>query len=460
MKKEVTPFDSDDTIVALSSAEGESALAVIRCTGPLCVEWSRMLAPHGQELPARRAVLVSCRDLAATEIDKAIAIYYESGRSFTGEPSLEIFPHGNPLIIRRIIEDLIARGGRLAEPGEFTKRAYLNGRMDLSQAEAVMDLIRARSDRALEAAQLQLRGAMGRKVSDLREQLLGAVASLEAYIDFPEEDLPPEDHTGPRADLARIHQEMSRLEASRRFNEIMRRGLRLVIAGAPNAGKSSLLNAILGNDRVLVSAEPGTTRDYVEVELELGRHLIRLIDTAGLRESGDAIEEQGVALAREQIAEADCVLWVVDRAAPVPDIVARVIEESDRKPGIVALNKSDLPHHETDRQWKPGNFPAMEVSAKTGQGIRDLLVAFEAMIEKDEVVPAPGTIVVSERHADAVRRARMGVEECLQLLSSEAPLELAANALHESMGALSEITGGVDNESMLDALFARFCIGK
>jgi tRNA modification GTPase len=296
----------DETIVALATPVGNAALAVVRASGPLAA----VLAAEGP-LGARRLSprRVEHRDYHALDgrlVDDVVAVHFPAPRSYTGEDVLEISTHGNPFLVQRVIDDLCARGCRPARPGEFTQRAFLSGRMDLSQAEAVMDVIRARSDRSLELAQRQLRGEMGRRLAPLEAGLLQALAEVEAYIDFPEEDLPAEDRRRVVGRLEAVQAGVRELLATRRVGEWVREGIRTVIVGRPNAGKSSLLNRLVGYERALVSPEPGTTRDFLEEWVRVGPHVLRLVDTAGLNPlAKNELEERGIALGERRAADAD-----------------------------------------------------------------------------------------------------------------------------------------------------------
>src|SRR5688572_26606595 len=291
-----------DMIAALATPAGTAALAVIRVSG----EDTRGLAAKLLTSPPRPRVArhTDYRDATGALLDDVILTFYEGPRSYTGEDALEISSHGNPFIAQKILEDMFARGCRPAEPGEFTQRAFLNGRMDLSQAEAVMDLIHARSERALTAANQQLRGSVGRRMNELIERLLGVLARIEAYIDFPDEDLPVEDRGFVIHEVVRLSTETDRLLATSHYGQLLRDGIKTVIVGEPNVGKSSLLNRLVGRDRALVSPEPGTTRDFIEERVIVGPHCLRLIDTAGLNPSPAPLEKLGIDKTRERLSEA------------------------------------------------------------------------------------------------------------------------------------------------------------
>ncbi len=443
-----------DTIVAPATPPGESALALARVSGP---ESHRLVTSvFGVPSPVpRRAYTAYYKDVTGKEIDEVVFIYYKEKASYTGDPMVEISTHGNPFIVRKVIEDLLRRGCRAAEPGEFTRNAFLNGRMDLSQAEAVIDLIRARSDRALEIAQKQLDGATGRAVQRLADRLVDVLARCEAYLDFPEEDLPPEDGAEAARNLSALSNEVETLAGTQGYGEVVREGVRTVIFGPPNAGKSSLLNALLGEDRAIVHKDPGTTRDYIEAEMRMGPYLFRLIDTAGLRETDAEAEWSGVEKTKKQIAEACMKLLVLDSAAE--DV--KLPEAFNLTRTIVVENKTDLPGSR-HLNGIPSGLPRSRVSALKGNGIDELRHEMKNLLESDMIIPDRDAIVVGTRHAQALRTAKDGLNEAARKFSRKEPLELIASDLRDALDALGEITGRIDNEQVLDRVFASFCIGK
>ncbi|MDR2512647.1 MAG: tRNA uridine-5-carboxymethylaminomethyl(34) synthesis GTPase MnmE [Puniceicoccales bacterium] len=449
-----------DTIVAIATPPLESALAIVRLSGPTCTAIA-------QEAFARKATLISRRvsvgvyhDVAGRRVDECVYVLFGDTFSFTGEASLEITCHGNPLITRQILDDCLARGCRLAAPGEFTRRAFLNGRLDLTQAEAVADTIHARSHKALAVAQRQLAGELLRRVVGWTDRLLQVQAALEAYIDFPEEDLPPEDVDGPLAALLALAGEFSRAAGSARYAGVLRNGVRVVIVGAPNAGKSSLLNALLGEERALVSDEPGTTRDFICEHFVVGAHSVQLVDTAGLRgKLATRLETLGMARTHDQVEGADFCLLVVDAAASPPVLPAGLLQMLDPAHALLVLNKSDLPANEQTAGMLPGYLRAT-VSARTGVGIEAFKVQLAETLERGGIVPDGESIVVNARHAEALRRCAEHLEKAAAAIRQGVATELAASDVRMAVSALGEIIGRVETEQMLDKLFASFCIGK
>jgi len=446
------------TIAALGTPMGTAALAVVRVSGS---DTPRLVREIFGETPAPRFALhADYRDRTGALVDDVLVTHFVAPQSYTGEDAFEVTCHGNPFIAQKILEDLFARGCRPAEPGEFTQRAFLNGRMDLSQAEAVMDLIHARSERALEAANQMLRGALGRKMTGLIDELLGALARVEAYIDFPDEDLPPEDRRIVRETIERVLQGTGQLLATSHYGEILREGIETVIVGAPNVGKSSLLNRLLGRDRAIVSPEPGTTRDFIEEPVLAGMHCLRLIDTAGLSPTPQLLEKLGQEKTLERIAEADLFLLVLDATLAAPAFDDDLLRRMTADNTVVVLNKCDLIPGKNPKANPPAGLPIVGLSALTGEGIDALHAEVARLADKFQVRVGSDLIAINARHTHALERAKSGLSEALGKLEPGGQTELLASDLRAALDALGEISGKVDNERMLDQLFATFCIGK
>jgi tRNA modification GTPase len=371
---------------------------------------------------------------------------------------LEISCHGNPFIAQKVLEDLLVRGCRPAEAGEFSRRAFLNGRMDLSQAEAVMDLIHARSERALAAANQQLRGALGRQMDSLIQQLVNILAMIEAYVDFPEEDLPPEDKEIVLRQLDELLSNAGRLLATNRYGELLREGIKTVIVGEPNAGKSSLLNRLVGRDRALVSPEPGTTRDYLEERVVIGSHWLRLIDTAGLNPDASSLEKRGIDKTFEQAAQADLFLWMIDGTRDVPTLPASLAARMTPANTIAVFNKVDLPPG--PRSALPEAFPVVNISALHGAGLEALQAAVTKLAEAFHVEIGDELIAVNARHSHALQEADVALRSARLKLTGGEATELVASDLRAGLDAFGQVSGKIDNERILDRLFASFCIGK
>ncbi len=411
--------------------------------------------------PPRTATHADYRDRGGSVVDDVVATLFVAPNSYTGEDSLEISCHGNPFIISKILADLYARGSRPAHPGEFTKRAFLNGRMDLSQAEAVMDLISARSERALAAARQVLRGALGRHLDALVAEILGSLATVEAYIDFPDEDLPPEDRKQLEARIASALAGADLLLATERTGALLREGIGTVILGEPNVGKSSLLNRMLGSDRAIVSPEPGTTRDFIEERFNVGPHGLRLVDTAGLNPDAGGIEALGIERTLERAAEADLYLLVLDATRPTPALPRALMERINPSNTIVVLNKADLlGDRKRPIAVPPPGLRSVEVSALKGSGFEVLLAEVSRLAEGLQTTLGDERIAINARHAHYLAEARACLADAIGKISSKGASELIASDLRGALAAIGEISGKVDNERMLDQLFASFCIGK
>jgi tRNA modification GTPase len=446
---------SPDTIAALATPVGTAALAVIRISGP---DTGRLGGDIFGEVPPPRVVQrARYRDRSGAALDDVLFTFFRGPNSYTGEDSLEVSCHGNPVIAQLMLRDLYARGCRPAEPGEFTRRAFLNGRMDLSQAEAVMDLIHARSERALAAARRQMDGALGRQMQALIDGTLDALARVEAHIDFPDEDLPREDLDAVRSGVRDVLRGADRLLATRMYGDLLRGGAKTVIFGEPNAGKSSLLNRLLGRDRAIVSAEPGTTRDFIEEAVAVGPHCLRLIDTAGLNGAPGPLERLGMEKTLERIADADLLLLVEDATRPAPLPPPGLALDPART--IRVLSKADLLPRPPAAD-RSARFETVTVSALTGAGIEELRGALLRRADGFQGAVGPDSVAINARHANALAQAKECLSSALLNLEEAPQSELLASDLRGALDALGEISGRVDNEQVLDRLFASFCIGK
>jgi len=448
-----------DTIVAAATPSGRSALAVVRIDGPLVPTLCQQVFRRKTLLAPREARPAIWYDLENQPVDQVVAVRWVQGVSFTGNDSLEITCHGNPLIVRKILTDALARGVRLAAPGEFTRRAFLSGKIDLTQAEAIADLIHASSARALASAQRLLAGELGRHVARWTDQLLQVLAELEAHIDFPEEDLPPEDATGPLARLHKIASELSGYARTARHDQALREGIRLAVVGAPNAGKSSLLNALTGQERALVSAEAGTTRDYLEATVPHLPFNLTAVDTAGLRTSSSALELAGMKRSLEQAQAAHFLLLVVDYSLAPPDLPAELLALLTPERTLLIANKSDLPAHPAQKDFLP-QLTRLHTCLLDGRDAEKLRSSLGEILVARDLAPGAEDLVVGVRHAEAMLQAAKALEAAAGHLAAPIQTELAAAQCREGLDHLGEIIGRIDNERMLDKLFASFCIGK
>lgn len=443
-------MSDSDTICALSSGAGRAGVAVVRVSGPAAATCTMGLL-QGPLPPARHARYALLHDPGSpVPLDRGLVLWFPAPGSFTGEDCAEFQVHGSPAVVRRLLAILCGHSGvRPAEAGEFTRRAFLNGRLDLTQVEGLSDLIEAETEAQRRQALRQADGALGALYDDWREILLRALADLEAAIDFADEDLPEDLDAVARTRLVPLIAAMEAHLAAGAGARAIRDGVRVALLGPPNAGKSSLLNALAGRDAAIVSAEAGTTRDIVEVRLDLGGIAVLLADTAGLRAACGEIEEEGVRRARAWSQDADLRLVVLDRTGPAPD--AELV--SLARGGLVFLNKADLG---PGPAWSPP--PADRVlsgSARTGQGIDQLLALLTqrvaALAVGDEAV-----LPTRARHAALVAESRAALQAALE----QTTLDLGAEELRRAARALGRLTGRLDVEDVLDRLFREFCIGK
>lgn len=452
-----------NTIAAIATALGAAGVGIVRISGPEAVEIARRLLPSCRELPHRRLVHVALHaPNSARLLDEGFACAMYGPHSFTGEDVVELQVHGGVRNLVRILEASVDAGARLAEPGEFTRRAVLNGRIDLTRAEALRDVIGAASDAALDLAHAQRSGVVADAVQDLARALEDVIVRVEADLDFPDEDGTGVDPAALEAPVAALGARTRALAATWETGRRIREGFRVVLAGAPNVGKSSLFNALLADDRAIVTETPGTTRDFLEESLELRGLPFVLVDTAGLRAAGDAVEKEGVARAERQVASADLVLALLDGSRPIPDDDLRRLETADRARTCVVLTKGDLPAGATAAAVPPpfGGRSLPVVSAKTGAGLDDLR---ELLVDRatPAAPPAEGHAVVSDlRHRKALERAAEALDRAVQALAERVPLELAAADLRAARRALGEIVGEFATEDLLDRIFGQFCIGK
>ena len=446
-----------DTICALASARGRSGLAVVRVSGPaaLTLVWSRFRPRRPLDQPPPRVmVLGDMLDDDGHVLDDALLVLFPAGFSYTGETVVELHLHGSPVIVDAVLGLLIADGARLAEPGEFTRRAFVAGRLDLSQAEAVADVIEAKSLAAVRAAHRRLAGALSDRIAHLRERLIEAMALAEAELDFPDEDLGEIDLTRLRGAVAEARAGVDELLAGHARARALAAGAQVALAGRPNAGKSSLLNRLAGTRRALVHEEAGTTRDLVEAEVTLDGVPVRLVDTAGLRHAVHEVERAGVELAHETIAGADLTVYLIDGVRGVTDEDRDLIAALPEGRFVVVWNKNDLAAPDTTfAQWGD-----LAVSAKHGDGIDaltrrvvDLLGAHDDGAE---------LLLATLRHRGLAEDAARHLGQIDALLADSGALELVAIELRDTAAALGEIVGETSVEHVLDAIFSKFCVGK
>jgi tRNA modification GTPase len=392
------------------------------------------------------------------DVDEVLLAVMRGPRTYTREDVVEISCHGGLLPARAVLKAVLARGARLALPGEFTQRAFLNGRLDLAQAEAVGDLIHARTELAMRAANEQLAGKLSQRINRLREDLMAILAHVEAHIDFPDEDIAPDTHGELLKRLDEGVAFMDELLGTATEGRILRRGIRAAIVGRPNAGKSSLLNQLLGQDRAIVSTTPGTTRDTIEETANIRGIPVIFIDTAGLREARDDIEVEGVRRSREALDRAELLLHVLDGSETLAEVDRQCLEEFQSKPRILILNKADLPGRLALPEM--GGVSKVEVSCTTGHGLEHLKDAIKGLVWEGQVNAEMLEVMINARHQDALTRARASTLRTTTALQSGEPLDLVAVDLHAAVSAVGEVVGKTTTEDLLDSIFSQFCIGK
>lgn len=439
------------TIVAIASPAGTGAVSLIRISGEKAFEIAAAAIGRSKMPAFRQAALRKIRDDSERVIDEGVLVTFQGPRSYTGEDVVEFTGHGGVVVTRQVLERFIALGAQPAEPGEFTQRAFMNGRIDLTQAEAVMDLISAQTSLALRSATEQLEGRLGRSCEDIRAELLGATAHMEAYIDFPEEDIDAEVGKAMALKLEEQKARIDSLLATADQGRILREGVRTVIFGKPNVGKSSLLNRLLGYQRAIVSAREGTTRDTIEEVVNLRGIPLRLIDTAGVRDSDDEIEQEGIAMTHGQVARADLILEVRDLSEPFEESVLEVPEGVRH---IEIFNKCDCEHE----SW--GGREGLRISCESGEGFEEMESAIARILSLDESQWGDHSVAVNARHQACLVRSREALTRALESLRGQEEPELTSLDLRESLTAVGEIAGVVDTEEILGEIFGRFCIGK
>jgi tRNA modification GTPase len=455
-----------DTIVAPATAPGRGAVAIVRLSGPRAFEiLAAIWKPRSPEQGApRRLVLGDIVDPDhGITLDQAMAVVFPRPHSFTGEDVAELHCHGGPFLVRRVITVAMENGARFAEPGEFTRRAFLNGRIDLTEAEAIDDLVSARSDAALTQALDQLSGSLSRKIEQIRANIIRVSAHLEALIDFADEDIRmtpmgeiANDLDGVLSFVAALHDTFIR-------GKIAHEGVRAAILGKPNAGKSSLLNLLLGSERAIVTDIPGTTRDVVEDTVHSGPYALVISDTAGLRETCDEIETLGIERARRAAADADLVLAVFDGSRDFDSDDAQVVEMCRNRRAIAILNKSDLPQVLDARRLESGGLsaPVLAMSALKGDGLTALRDAILRVVEEIAGASPGAEVAISrERHRVALAQAIESLKHARESAMGTMPPEIVAVDVAAAADALARITGEVTTEDVLDAVFREFCIGK
>ncbi len=454
----------EDTIAAIATPLGEGGLAVIRISGPMALDIAdRSFVPLGKAAVKPSAAPTHTLHYGKVmrqgrSIDEVMVAVMRGPRTLTREDVVEITCHGGLIASKLVLDTVLENGARMAEPGEFTRRSFLNGRIDLAQAEAVADLIHARTELALAAANEQLAGKLSQRINLLRDEMIKTLAHVEAHIDFPDEDIAPDTKGQLIARLERGVDFMDELLRTSNEGQILRRGIRAAIVGRPNAGKSSLLNQLLGHDRAIVSAIPGTTRDTIEETANIRGLPVVFVDTAGLREAGDEIEAEGIRRSRESSAKAEFILHVLDNSESLTGADEKYLAEFAAKKRILVRNKIDL----AAQLVLPGGIdaPVVEVCCVSGRGIELLKDAIKEFVWAGEIRAEMLQVMINSRHQEALARGRAATERAKDALRADQTLELVAMDLRIATNAIGEIVGKTTTEDLLDSIFSQFCIGK
>jgi tRNA modification GTPase len=444
-------FSTDDTIVAIATPAGRGGIGVVRISGPDSHDVASTLLDRVQPLEPRRATFTRARG-----IDEVIATAFPAPHSYTGEDVVEISAHGSPVVLRAIVEAAVAAGARLAQPGEFTLRAFLSGRLDLVQSEAVADLIDAATPLQARTAFDQLEGTLTMRIRDIERALFDLVARLEASLDFPDEGYHFIDPGALVAGIAGVRGDIERLLIHARRGRMIREGAHVVIVGRPNVGKSSVFNVLAGHARAIVTEVPGTTRDLLTERVDIEGVAVTLVDTAGLRLTRDIVEREGVDRARQAVAVADLLLVVLDRSEPLTADDESLLTETGSQRRVVVANKSDLP-----AAWDESREHIV-LSASSGKGMDELRTAIARMLSGAEIL-RDAAIVSNVRHIDLLEQARVSLARAERSAGGEGastPEEFVLTDLQQARGALEEITGRRTTDDMLAHIFERFCIGK
>lgn len=457
-------YDTTDTIAAIATPLGESGIGVIRISGSHAYEVGDAIfrSHSGKPLAQRRDRSIQYGLIVADDgrpVDEVLMLIMKGPHSYTAEDVLEIQCHGGRKALEEILGLVLAHGARMANPGEFTQRAFVNGRIDLAQAEAVMDVIQAKSRQGLTSAVNQLEGRLSKVIGTMRHDLTDFITRLEVTIDYPEEDL--EDITVPDVAGA-IRKQLTALdemlEASH-DGRIIRDGVMAAIAGTPNAGKSSLLNRLLQEDRAIVTDVPGTTRDVLEEWISLKGVPVCLVDTAGIRETDDTVEKIGVTKAKAYMDKADIILVVIDRSRPLSDEDKAILEDTKDKNVLIVLNKTDLPPVVTEDALETYGHPVLSLSAGTGEGL-DALKERLLSLALSHADTADSALLTNTRHIELVRQSREALKRALDSIEAGMPVDCAVVDLREAWELLGSITGDTVHDDMVEEIFSRFCLGK
>ena len=453
-----------DTIVAISTAPGNGGIGIIRMSGKDCFEiLDKIFIPKNKEKQVKGYTIKYGKIVDNNEkIDEVLVSYFLEPKSYTTENMCEINSHGGTIITKKILELCIKNGARLAEPGEFTKKAFLNGRIDLSQAEAIIDIINSKTEKELKASVHQLEGYLSKEIEEIKQNILDILVDIEASIDYPEYDI--EEVTDERAiqKLKIIKEKEEKLLKSFENGKIIKQGLKVAIIGKPNAGKSSLLNAILKEERAIVTNIEGTTRDTIEEFITIEGIPLKIIDTAGIRDANDEIEKIGIEKSKKMAEEADLTITVIDSTNELSEEDRDILNFIKDKKSIIVLNKNDLlpKVDENTEEIKELNKKVIKISALNKIGIEEIYKTISEMFNFGEIVVDDSVVVTSERQKEAIQNALKNTEKCIETINYKMPIDIATINLTEMLKELGKITGETVSEEIIKEIFKKFCLGK
>ena len=460
-------FDAD-TIAAISTSVGQAGIGIVRLSGPASLKIARTVfrTLRNEQVkffePRKLMYGLVVEPVSGGKIDEALCVYMPGPNSYTCEDVVEFQAHGSTVVLRKVLQTLIQQGARLALPGEFTQRAFLNGRIDLVQAEAVMSVIQAKTDAALRIANEQLTGTLSKRISEIRLDILELVARLEASMDYPEDDIELQPTDTVRAELLKALAAVEYLLSTSTTGKIVREGLQTVIVGKPNVGKSTLLNALLGEDRALVTDIPGTTRDTIEEYINLSGLPLRIVDTAGLRDTVDQIELLGISRTREQLKNAGLVLFLIDASEPADEADLELLRSLPGTPVIIVVNKIDLPKLNHFERWEnlTDIYPVVSLSAKEKMGLDALQQTIEKLVFSGEVHLSEAICVDNNRHVESLINAKQALLSAIDSLGAGISFDCILIDLRAALQSLGQITGETVSDEVVREIFAKFCLGK
>jgi len=453
--------NQDETIVAVATPPGRSAIALVRVSGLQARKLVSQQLQLQRDWPRRQAFLARFLDRKGQPLDRVLITFFPAPASYTGEDLVEISCHGSPVLVGEMVESLLQSGARLAEPGEFTMRAFLNGKMDLAQAEAVRDLVESQTVFQAKVAAQQLEGSLSRRLQPVREQIVTTLCHMETALEFVEDEVNPEDRSRLAETIDDADRKLRELEESFQFGRLVQEGMRVLITGRPNAGKSSVFNTLIMNDRAIVTEIPGTTRDALTETIDLAGIPVRLADTAGIREASDPVERLGVEKSLEYLRESDAVLFVIDQSIPFDQEDFYIWEMVREHPCVLVVNKEDLPSRVAiPNEVEKGCLETVQVSALRQTHFQELKAALLRVSTQGQQLGSEGVMVTNIRHKQCLESARRHLRVGLEAYQSGMSEEFPLHDFRKALEALGQITGETTTEDILEQIFSTFCIGK